>query len=81
MTPRALLARLFPGRFRLAGIVLAASLLLGSLTRIGLAIFNDDAAMLPPGLLVRVLAIGAAYDLTAGIFVVLPFALLAWLWP
>lgn len=74
-------ARLFPGRFGVAGIMLAACLLLGTATRVGLVIFNGDAALASPRLLASALAIGLVYDLTASIFIVLPFALLAWLWP
>lgn len=76
-----LLARIFPGRFRIAGTMLVAFLLLQSLTRIGLLIFNGDVTLFSPGILFPLLAIGLAYDLTAGVLFVLPFALLAWLWP
>jgi len=72
---------LFPGRLGVAGVVLAVFLAVSTLTRLGLAIFNGDAAVWHPAVAVPALLIGLAYDLTAGIFLVLPFVLLAWLWP
>ncbi len=50
-------------------------------TRVGLAVFNGDAAVLAPLRLVGWLAIGFAFDLGVATFVALPFALLAWLAP
>jgi len=54
LTPwRATLARtfkrLFPGRFAVAGIVVVAYLAVSLLTRVGLAIFNGEAAEFMPG--------------------------------
>ena len=78
-------AALFPGRFRLAGIVLAGYLLLGLATRIGLAIFNglhfDDWSPFAPLRLAGWLLLGALFDLGTGAWVMLPMALLAWLVP
>ncbi len=74
-------ARLFPGPFRAAGTMLAAFLGVSLLTRIGLALFNGEAVEFLPWRMAGWLAIGAAYDLAAGAFLLLPFALLAWLWP
>lgn len=72
---------LFPGRFRIAGVVLAVFLAVSLFTRIGLAVFNADSAVFAPSTLVPILAIGLVYDLVAGVFFALPFALLAWIWP
>jgi phosphoglycerol transferase MdoB-like AlkP superfamily enzyme len=72
---------LFPGRFRIAGVVLTTFLAVSVLTRLGLAVFNGEAALFAPWTLIPVLAIGFVYDLAAGIFFALPFALLAWIWP
>lgn len=72
---------LFPGRFGVAGVVLAVFLVVSTLTRVGLAIFNGDPTLWRPAVAGPALLIGLGYDLTAGIFVILPFVLLAWLWP
>jgi phosphoglycerol transferase MdoB-like AlkP superfamily enzyme len=74
-------ARLFPGPFGAAGTMLAVFLGVSLLTRIGLALFNGEAVEFLPWRMAGWLAIGTAYDLAAGAFLVLPFALLAWLWP
>lgn len=71
----------FPGRFGIAGIVFAVFVGVSTLTRIGLAISNGDPAIWLPAVAVPALLIGFAYDLTAGIFVVVPFVVLAWAWP
>ena len=78
---RPLRSFLFPGRFGIAGVVLAAFLAISTLTRIGLAVFNGDAAIWQPAVALPILLVGLAYDLTAGVFLILPFVVLAWVWP
>jgi len=78
---RSLRAHAFPGRFRVAGIVLAAFLLISLATRLGLAVFNADWSIAPPWRLGAILLTGVLYDLAAGLWWALPFALVAWLWP
>ena len=75
------LVRLFPGSFRAAGTMLIVFLGVSLLTRIGLALFNGEAVEFLPWRLAGWLSIGTLYDLAAGAFLILPFALLAWLWP
>ena len=79
------LRMLFAGRFRVCALVLAVLLLLGSGTRLGLALFNgfafDDWAAFAPLRLPLWLALGFVYDLGVASFVLLPFALVAWLAP
>ncbi len=72
---------LFGGRFRLAGIVLAVYLVLSTVTRIGLAIFNGDLAAFAPPRLAGWLLLGVVFDAGVAAFIALPFALLAWLTP
>ncbi|MEG1832011.1 MAG: LTA synthase family protein [Burkholderiaceae bacterium] len=79
--PARVLARLFPGRFALAGWVLLMFLVASLLTRLGLVAFNGDWSVLAPQTLIPALAIGTVYDLAAGAWWMLPFALIAWLWP
>lgn len=69
------------GRWRLAGAFLLLFLALGSLARLGLFVFNADAALLRPAALGAALALGAIYDLAIGLWWALPLTLLAWLWP
>lgn len=78
---KTILRRLFPGRFAIAGVVLAAFLAVSLLTRLALLVQNGDWSLAWPGYLLPALAIGLAYDLAAGVWWMLPFALLAWLWP
>jgi phosphoglycerol transferase MdoB-like AlkP superfamily enzyme len=73
--------RIFPGCFGVAGIVVVVYLVVSLVTRIGLAIFNGEAAEFIPLRLAGWLLIGFAYDLAVATFWLLPFALLAWLWP
>jgi phosphoglycerol transferase MdoB-like AlkP superfamily enzyme len=76
---------LFPGRFRVAGIVLAGFMLLSLATRIGLAVFNglhyEDWSPFAPLRLIGWLLLGTLFDLGTGAWVMLPTALLAWLVP
>jgi len=73
--------RIFPGRYALAGIVVVAYLGVCLLTRFGLALFNGEAIEFLPWRIAGWLAIGSLYDLAAAAFWLLPFALLAALWP
>jgi phosphoglycerol transferase MdoB-like AlkP superfamily enzyme len=74
-------SRLFPGPFAAAGIALALFLGVSLVSRVGLALFNGEAAEFLPWRVAGWLAIGTVYDLAAGAFWLLPFALAAWLWP
>jgi phosphoglycerol transferase MdoB-like AlkP superfamily enzyme len=76
-----LFRRLFPGRFAIAGVVVAVYLAVCLLTRIGLAIFNGDLAEFAPWRLAGWLIVGTGYDLAAAAFWLMPMATLAWLWP
>jgi len=76
-----MLTRLFPGPFRATGTMFAAFLGVSLLTRVGLALFNGEAVEFLPWRMAGWLAIGTLYDIAAGVFLLLPFALLAWLWP
>jgi phosphoglycerol transferase MdoB-like AlkP superfamily enzyme len=73
--------RLFPGRFRAAGVVLAVFMATGLATRIGLAIFNADPGVLLPQHLIGWLPVGTLFDLGAGVFLLPPFVFAAWLAP
>ena len=79
------LRMLLAGRFRVCALVLGVLLLLGTCTRVGLALFNgfafDDWAAFSPLRLPLWLALGFVYDLGVASFVLLPFALVAWLAP
>jgi phosphoglycerol transferase MdoB-like AlkP superfamily enzyme len=76
-----ILSGLFAGRFRLVGLVLAAYLVLNSLVRAGLLVFNGDWALLLPQTLVPVFTLGLLFDLAAACWWLPFFALLAALWP
>lgn len=75
------LRRLFPGRFALAGWVLLMVLVASLATRLGLLAYNGDWSLFAPRTLLPVLGVGLVYDLVVGLWWMLPFALLAWLWP
>jgi phosphoglycerol transferase MdoB-like AlkP superfamily enzyme len=75
------LARLFAGRFRLAGLVLVAYLAINTLVRLGLVGFNGDWSLLSPTTLAPILAIGFLYDVAAACWWLPLFALVAALWP
>jgi phosphoglycerol transferase MdoB-like AlkP superfamily enzyme len=72
---------LFAGRFGVAAIVLATFLVVGALTRIGLALLNGDLAPWAPWRVAGWLALGALFDLGVGSFLMIPFGLIAWLAP
>ncbi|MGZ8273052.1 MAG: LTA synthase family protein [Burkholderiaceae bacterium] len=74
-------SRLFPGPFAAAAVALALFLAVSLLSRVGLAFFNGDPGEFLPWRVAGWLAIGTVYDLAAGAFWILPFALVAWLWP
>lgn len=78
---RALLRRAFPGRFAIAGIMLAAFVAVSLVTRLALLVQNGDWSLASPVTLLPAIAIGAVYDLAAGVWWIVPFAMLAWLWP
>jgi phosphoglycerol transferase MdoB-like AlkP superfamily enzyme len=78
---RALLRRVFPGRFAIAGIMLAAFLAVSLVTRLALLVQNGDWSLASPVTLLPAIAVGAVYDLAAGVWWIVPFAMLAWLWP
>ena len=73
--------RLFPGPFAAAGTVLLTFLVVSLLTRIGLASFNGEAVEFLPWRMAGWLVIGTLYDLATAVFWLLPFAIVAWLWP
>ncbi len=75
------LARLFAGRFRLAGLVLIAYLAINTLVRLGLVGFNGDWSLLSPTTLAPILGIGVLFDLAAACWWLPLFALVAALWP
>jgi len=78
---RRLISGLFRGRFRVAGIILVAFVLVGLLTRVGLAVFNGDASVFAPQRMLGWLLVGALFDAGVATFVILPFVLLAWFTP
>ena len=59
-------ARLFPGPFAAAGVALALFLGVSLVSRVGLALFNGEAAEFLPWRIAGWLAIGTVYDLAAG---------------
>lgn len=75
------LRAMFPGRFAIAGWVLLMFLSASLATRLGLLVFNGDASLASPAVLLPGLAIGMLFDLAAGMWWGLPFVVLAWLWP
>lgn len=68
-------------RLALATPLLLAFLAVSTLTRLGLALFNADAALFEPLRLAPALAIGFGYDLAVALWWCLPLVLLGWLWP
>ncbi len=75
------LSRLFPGPFAAAAVALTLFVVVSFLSRVGLALFDADPAHFLPWRAAGWLAIGTVYDLATGAFWILPFALVAWLWP
>ncbi|MBK7815452.1 MAG: sulfatase-like hydrolase/transferase [Rhodocyclaceae bacterium] len=74
-------SRLFAGRFRVVGLLLAAYLAVNTIVRLGLLAFNGDQSLLAPTMLLRIFGIGLMFDLAAACWWLLPFALIASLWP
>ncbi|MFN9807493.1 MAG: LTA synthase family protein [Betaproteobacteria bacterium] len=76
---------LFAGRFRVAGVVLAVFLAVGLLTRLGLALFTgfafQDWMAFSPARLPLWLGVGMLFDVAVAGFLMVPFALVAWLVP
>ncbi len=70
-----------PGRLRVAGALLGVFLLVNLLVRLGLLAFNGDLSLAWPWRLLPVLAIGALFDVAAGLIGLAPLALLLGLWP
>ncbi|MGB2817245.1 MAG: LTA synthase family protein [Burkholderiaceae bacterium] len=75
------MSRLFPGPFAAAAVALTLLVVVSFLSRVGLALFDADPAHFLPWRAAGWLAIGTVYDLATGAFWILPFALVAWLWP
>lgn len=72
---------LFPGRLGALRAVLATFLAFNTLVRVGLAVFNGDAAVFAPWRILPALGIGALFDLGAATFALAPLVLLLWAWP
>ncbi len=70
-----------PPRYALLLWVGATFLAVNTLVRLGLIGLEGDWSNAIPGRLVRILATGALYDLAAASYLLLPFALLALVWP
>lgn len=65
----------------MAGWILVMVLVASLATRLGLYLYNGDWTLLGPRTLLPVLGAGLVYDLVVGLWWMLPFVLLAWLWP
>lgn len=72
---------LFPGRLGALRAVLATFLAFNALVRVGLAVFDGDAAVFAPWRILPALAIGALFDLGTATFALAPLAVLLWAWP
>ena len=68
-------------RVRVLARFIFLMVLLGAITRLGLAIFNGDAAALSPLTALTIFGLGLLYDIAASLWWALPLALLLWLWP
>ncbi len=79
--PRGVEAGLAVGRLRAIWLLLGLFLALNLLVRLGLAVFNGDPSLGWPWRLLPALAIGALFDLAAGVLGLAPLALLIGLWP
>lgn len=66
-----------PPRYRAYGWVLGLFLLINFITRLGLMIFEGDTSHFAFDTLVPIVWTGFIYDLTAGLYVLIPFLLLA----
>jgi phosphoglycerol transferase MdoB-like AlkP superfamily enzyme len=70
-----------PGRLHVVWVLLGAFLVLNLLVRLGLAAFNGEPSLWWPWRLLPMLAIGALFDMAAGVIGLAPLALLLGLWP
>ena len=75
------LPKIFAGRFALAARFLLVYLLMNAAIRLGLLLFNGDFSLLKPTVSVPIFGIGALFDMATGVWWLIPFALLAVLWP
>ena len=71
----------FPARYTTLLWVACVFVCINTLVRLGLLAFEGDAGNWLPARLLRVLAGGLVYDLAAAIYLLLPFAMLALVWP
>lgn len=70
-----------PARYATLAWVAAVYLALNLVVRLGLVVFEGDAAQWHPLRLLHILGVGLVYDLAALSWVLVPFALLALPWP
>lgn len=73
--------KMFTGRLALAARFLLIYLLMNALTRLGLLVFNGDFGLLKPTISLPIFGIGALFDLATGVWWLIPFSLLAIVWP
>lgn len=71
----------FSPRYRALFWVAGLFLLANSLVRIGLLVFDADWSNALPWKLISILAVGLLYDIAALAYVLVPFSLLALVWP
>lgn len=70
-----------PGRLALVTPLFIAFLLLSTLTRLGLAVFNADGSLFAPLSIGPALLLGLGYDSAVALWWCLPLVLLGWWWP
>ncbi|WP_020396567.1 LTA synthase family protein [Thiolinea disciformis] len=68
---------LLPARYKTLGWILVIFLAINFATRIGLMLFEQDASLATPTLILEIFSIGLLHDLAAATYVLVPFALLA----
>ena len=73
-------SRLLHGRLRILGVLAAAFVILNALVRMGLAVYNGEAAPLMPWRLGPALVIGLAFDLGVASFFLAPLGLMVLSW-
>jgi phosphoglycerol transferase MdoB-like AlkP superfamily enzyme len=76
-----MLDRFLPGRLRVLWQLLLVFVVFNAAVRLGLAIYNGEAAPLMPRRLVPAMAIGLGFDLGAATFFLAPLGLLLLAWP
>ncbi len=69
------------GRLRLLASVLLAFMVVNTLVRLGLFVFNGEWDIVTTGRIVAVMVIGAAFDLGVAAYMLAPLGLLAMAWP